>query len=327
MGPLSNKARYYQEGGAAVPAPAPAPVAAAPGTSLGFAPTQGHAARRIADYFAGPQYAPRGPLAGGYTGSAGNAPIDYLALAANRAGARASGATNAQLQAADADNRENITGYNKRQQEALALARQSSPYHQDLARRGLSVADDGVSVYHTRPDGSRDFNYSSDGQYRGPIPDKFLNPDKTSANTHLAHFNKETGQWEAGDLSLAQTGKDIVGGFTDAYSNIRSTLPLIGAEVLDAGKVLVNKGKDAYETLTGSGAKPTIDAVAARAPLARNDASASAAALRSAQAAEAQAAQKRAAAARSRDRESAGSKALKASTRAQLKPTRNPHTR
>ncbi len=326
MGPLSNKARYYQEGGAAVPTPAPTPVATS-GTSLGFAPTQGHAARRIADYFAGPQYAPRGPLSGGYTGSAGNAPIDYLALAANRAGARASGATNAQLQAADVDNRENITGYNKRQQEALALARQSSPYHQDLARRGLSVAEDGVSVYHTRPDGSRDFNYSADGQYRGPIPDKFLNPDKTSANTHLAHFNKDTGQWEAGDLSLTETFKDVGKGFTDAYGNIKSTLPLIGAEVVDAGKTLVNKGKDAYETLTGTGAKTTIDKVAASAPLARNDASASAAALRSAQAAEARAAEKRAAAARSRDRESAGSIALKASTRAQLKPTRNPHTR
>ncbi len=190
-----------------------------------------------------------------YGSNAGPSAQQYRQAAANRGRARTflqnqgqdPSAVQQQLQAVDSSPR-----YNKRQQAALDLAKQSSPYHQDLQKRGLNVAEDGVSVYHTRPDGSRDFNYSSDGQYRGAIPDQFRN-EAGNANTHDAHFNKETGQWEQGDLSLMQTFKDIGGGFKDAYGNIRNTIPLMGQEVLSAGKDLVS-GFGGGNAISGGGA-------------------------------------------------------------------------
>ena len=213
---------------------------------LGAPVGEGLAARSIADYLRGggqPQPGYRGPLqAGGLSYGAGNTAggtPNFHQLAAQRGAARDAGASITELQQADVANRDSPR-YNKRQQKALELARQSSPYHQDLKKRGLSVAEDGVSVFHTRPDGSRDFNYSADGQYRGAIPEEFRNAPG-DANTHDAHFNRETGQWEAGDLSLGQTFKDIGKGFTDAYGNIRSTIPQIGQEVVSGVKGLAGK--------------------------------------------------------------------------------------
>ena len=214
---------------------------------LGAPQGEGLAARSIADYLRGgagqPQPGYRGPLqAGGVSYGAGNTAggtPNWRELAAQRGAARDAGASIQELQTADAVNRDSPR-YNKRQQKALELARQSSPYHQDLKKRGLSVADDGVSVFHTRPDGSRDFNYSADGQYRGAVPEEFRNAPG-DANTHDAHFNRDTGQWEAGDLSLTQTFKDIGKGFTDAYGNIRSTIPQIGQEVVSGVKGLAGK--------------------------------------------------------------------------------------
>ena len=221
---------------------------------------EGLAARTIADYLRqgdrGQQRVPRrgGPLDGGLSyGGGGNQRTDYHKMAAERGLARDAGASIAELQAADAVNRQtneqNPFGYNKRQTAALENAWKSSPDRVALeaqnvqrAKQGLPPIQSsfGLNRYHTNPDGSRDYNYSADGQYRGAIPEKFRNAPG-NANTHDAHFNKETGQWEAGDLSLMQTFKDIGQGAMDAYGNIRNTIPLMGAEVVDGVKGLAGK--------------------------------------------------------------------------------------
>ena len=131
---------------------------------------------------------------------------------------------------------------------ALDLAYQSSPDKARLDAENVQRAKEGKSPIQTTAGGlnyfhtvtdpntgitTRDFNYSSDGQYRGPIPDEFKNKPG-NPNTHDAHFNKETGKWEAGDLSITQTFRDISKGFSDAYTNIGNTLPLMGKEVVNA---------------------------------------------------------------------------------------------
>jgi len=143
---------------------------------------------------------------------------------------------------------DNPNGYNKRQLAALDLAYQSSPDKARLDAENVQRAKEGKSPIQTTAGGlnyfhtvtdpntgitTRDFNYSSDGQYRGPIPDEFKNKPG-NPNTHDAHFNKETGKWEAGDLSITQTFRDISKGFSDAYTNIGNTLPLMGKEVVNA---------------------------------------------------------------------------------------------
>ena len=225
---------------------------------LGAPVGEGLAARSIADYLRGGGGGPRGPIAGpargggiSYGGGASGAGTpNFRQLAAQRGAARDAGATLQQLQAADADNRENRTGRNARQQRALDLAWQSSPDRAALETENAARAARGEppiqtdsnygSRFHTRPDGSRDYNYSADGQYRGAIPEEFRNAPG-DANTHDAHFNRDTGQWERGDLSLAQTFRDIGSGFTDAYGNIRSTIPQIGREVVSGVQDLAGR--------------------------------------------------------------------------------------
>ncbi len=231
---------------------------------LGRPEGEGLAARSIADYLrGGGGGGPRGPLGGGglsYGQGGANSVPNWQNLAARRGQARDAGASISQLQQADAQNRDN-RAYNKRQQAALDLAWQSSPdkvkmdaANAQRAKEGKPLLQrDGVNTFHVRPDGSRDFNYSADGQYRGAIPEEFRNA-AGDPNTHDAHFNRETGQWEAGDLSLSQTFKDIGKGFTDAYGNIRSTIPMMGANVWDAVKGIGGGGVGGEGFFTGGGA-------------------------------------------------------------------------
>ena len=293
------------------------------GAPLGAPEGEGLAARSIADYLRGggrsQRVEPRGgyaPLGGGtlsYGQGQGSQTTDYHQMAAERAAARDRGASLAQLKEADAINRQtneqNPFGWNKRQVAALDNAWQSSPdkvaleaRNAERARQGMSPISStyGQNYYHTNEDGSRDYNYSAKGNYRGAVPEEFRNAPG-NANTHDAHFNDETGQWEKGDLSLMQTFKDLGQGAMDAYGNIRNTIPQMGAEV-------VSGIKDAYSRIKGEAPAPLSDAqIRANSLASANTALNAANQVR-------------------RDRDSAGTAAQKAANRAQLQKKATAHT-